>query len=352
MRTASLKFLKKLLEAPSPSGYEQPAQQVWRAYVEAFADRIKRDIHGNSIAVINPDGAPRIMFAGHCDELGFVVRYINDKGFIYFATVGGHDKSIIPGRRVVIHTKNGPVYGVTGKKAIHMMTADERKKVPEIENLWIDIGVSSKEEAEKRVSVGDPIVYDVAFQPINESVVTSRGFDDKVGAFAVAEALRLLKESGVSAAVYSVATVQEEIGLRGAKTSAFAIDPKVGVAVDVTHATDHPEVDQRKEGEVKLGGGPVITRGANANPKVVELLIEAAKEEDIQYQLQAIPGGTPTDANAIQLNRSGVAAGLVSIPLRYMHTPSEVVSLEDVENTARLLAAFARKVSSAIDFRP
>lgn len=352
MNQASVKFLQELVAAASPSGFEQPAMKIWREYASRFADRVDRDIHGNSIAICNPDGRPRLMFAGHCDELGFLVSYINDKGFIYFKTIGGHDRAIIPGRRVVIYGKSGPVVGVTGKKAIHMMTAEERKKVPEIENLWIDIGAESKEAAEKLVAVGDPAVYDMGFQKINDRLATSRGFDDKVGAFAVVEALRLLKATELSAAVYAVATVQEEIGIRGARTSSHAIDPLVGVAVDVTHATDHPEVDQRKEGSVKLGGGPVITRGANANPRVVELLIRAAEEEKINYQFQSIAGGTPTDANAMQVSRDGVAAGLVSIPLRYMHTPSEIVSLEDIENTARLLAKFATLVHEDIDFRP
>ena len=352
METTALDFLKDLLAAPSPSGYEQAAQRIWRDYAGQFADRVERDVHGNSIAALNPDGAPRVMFAGHCDELGFIVNYISDKGFIYFSTVGGHDKSIIPGRRVHIHAQNGIVKGVTGKKAIHMMTAEERKKVPQIENLWIDIGAGSKEEAEKLLAVGDPIVYDVAFEAINDTVVTSRGFDDKAGAFAVAEALRHLQGKDISAAVFSVATVQEEIGLRGAKTSAFGVNPDVGVAVDVTHATDHPDVDMKKEGEVKLGAGPVILRGANANPKVVELLFDAAAAESIPIQVQAIAGGTGTDANAIQLSRSGVATGLVSIPLRYMHTPSELVSLDDIENTAKLLAAFVQRVTPEVDFRP
>lgn len=352
MRSESVAFLQALIAAPSPSGYEQPAQKVWREYAKTFADGVEGDIHGNSIAVRHPEGAPKIMFAGHCDELGFLVSYINDKGFVYFQTVGGHDKSIIPGRRVIVHSKKGPVFGVTGKKAIHMMTEEERKKVPEIENLWIDIGVSGEAEAKALVAVGDPVTYDTGFQKINDKIVTSRGFDDKAGAFAVVEALRLLQEEKIAAAVYSVATVQEEIGLRGARTSAFGIDPVVGVAVDVTHATDHPEVDLRKEGDIKLGGGPVITRGANANPKVVELLLEAARAEKIPCQVDATAGGTPTDANMIQVSRSGVAAGLVSIPLRYMHTPSEIVSLEDVENTARLLAAFARRVTPDLDFRP
>ncbi|MFQ5631750.1 MAG: M42 family metallopeptidase [bacterium] len=352
MNKASLKFLQDLIVAPSPSGYEQPAQRVWRKYAEQFADKMNVDFHGNSFAVLNTQGKPRLMFAGHCDELGFIVKYIDDKGFIYFSTVGGHDKSIIPGRRVIIHSQNKTVTGVTGKKAIHLMTPEDRKKVPEIENLWIDIGVSTKKDAEKQVAIGDPIVYDMGFQKINNKVATSRGFDDKVGAFAVAEALRLLKGKELACAVYSVATVQEEVGLRGARTSGYAVNPQVGVAVDVTHATDSPEINVKKEGEIKLGKGPVILRGANANPRVVEMLMQAAKTEKLPFQIEAIAGGTGTDANAIQLSRGGVATGLVSIPLRYMHTPSEVVSLEDVENTAKLLAAFARQVTPEVDFKP
>lgn len=352
MHKASLQFLQELIAAPSPSGYEQPAQRVWRKYAEKYCDQMDSDFHGNSYAILNPKGAPRLMFAGHCDELGFIVKYIDEKGFLYFATVGGHDKGIIPGRRVTIHSANGPVTGVTGKKAIHLMTAEDRKKVPEIENLWIDIGVASQEEAAKLVNIGDPIVYDTGFQTINETVATSRGFDDKVGAFAVAEVLRLLKGEPLACAIYSVATVQEEVGLRGARTSGYAVDPQVGVAVDVTHATDSPEINVKKDGEIKLGGGPAILRGANANPKVVELLMQAAKAEKIPIQIEATAGGTGTDANAIQLSRGGVATGLVSIPLRYMHTPSEVVSLDDVKNTAKLLAAFAKRVTPEVDFKP
>lgn len=352
MRTESLDFLKRLIAAPSPSGFEQPAQAVWRDYVAPYAERIDRDLHGNSVAVLNGAGSPRIMFAGHCDELGFIVKYIDDNGFLYFDTIGGHDLSLISGRRVQIITAAGPVPGVTGKKAIHMMTQEERQKVPKLEELWIDIGATSREEAQARVSVGDPVVYELEFRPLTDTVAASRAFDDKVGAFSVAEALRLLQGETLAAAVHGVATVQEEIGLRGAYTSAFGVDPVVGVAIDVTHATDHPEVNIKKAGEVKLGGGPVILRGANANPHVSDLLLTAAREEQIPHQVQAHPRGTGTDANAIQLTRAGVAAGLVSIPLRYMHTPSEVVSLEDVANTARLLAAFARRITADMDFRP
>ncbi|MCA9734400.1 M42 family metallopeptidase [candidate division KSB1 bacterium] len=351
MRAASLTFLKNLLDAPSPSGFEQPVAEVWRKYVHTFADAVERDYHGNSIASLNTSAKKRLMFAGHCDELGFLVHYINEQGFIYFKTVGGHDMTMISGRRVKILTKDGPVTGVTGKKAIHLMTPEERKKVPEIENLWIDIGSSSKKNAEKRVAIGDPVVYDMSFQHITKDVVTSRAFDNKVGAFAVAEALRYLQNESLQVAVYSVATVQEEIGLRGARTSAFGIAPDIGIGIDVTHATDHPEVDMRKTGEVKLGAGPVILRGANAHPKVAALLVQAAEEEKIPYQLQALAGGIPSDANELQLAGSGSAAGAVSIPLRYMHTPSEIVSLSDVDNTAKLLAAFAKRITADMDFR-
>ncbi|MEL6823417.1 MAG: M42 family metallopeptidase [Calditrichota bacterium] len=351
MRKKSLEFLQALIAAPSPSGFESAAQQVWRNYADTVSDAVEYDYHGNSIAVLNGEAAPRIMLAGHCDELGFIVKYVDSNGFIYFSTIGGHDLSMVPGRRVVIHTQKGPIRGVTGKKAIHLMTPEERKKVPLIQNLWIDIGASSKEEVLEKVRIGDPVVYDVEFQPITDDIATSRAFDNKVGAFAVIEALRLLKNVKLKASVFSVATVQEEIGLRGARTSAFSVDPDIGIAIDVTHATDHPEVSKVKVGEVYLGKGPVINRGANSNHKVVELLIEAAEKEKIPYQLEATAGGTPTDANAIQLTRSGVATALISVPLRYMHTPSEVVSLSDVENTAKLLAAFIKRVTPKIDFR-
>lgn len=352
MNEKSLTFLKSLISAPSPSGYEQPAAAEWRRYAGPLADSIDHDLHGNSFAVKNPQGNPKIMFAGHCDELGFIVKYIDERGFVFFDPIGGHDLSIVPGRRVSIINAKGTVPGVTGKKAIHLMTPDERKKVPNIENLWIDIGVDSREEALEIISVGDPVVYELGFRQITNDVAASRAFDDKVGAFAVIEALRYLKDDQLQAAVYSVATVQEEIGLRGAHTSTFSVEPVVGIAVDVTHATDHPEINKLKSGEILLGGGPVITRGANANPKVVELLMLAAYEEDIPYQVKANPRGTGTDANAMQLSRGGVAAALIGIPLRYMHTPSEMVNLNDVENTAKLLAAFARRVTSDMDFRP
>lgn len=352
MNEKSLQFLKQIVEAPSPSGYEEPAQRVYREYTRQYADRVETDLHGNVIAVKNPQGMPRILLAGHCDELGFQVRYINDEGYIHFANIGGFDTNIIPGRAVRIWGKNGPVPGVIGKKAIHVMTEEERKKRYEIHEMWIDIGAKNREEAESLIAIGDPITYTVGLEPLRGDLYVSRGFDDKAGSFAVAEVLRMLDGQPFSAAVFSVSTVQEEVGLRGARTSAFGVNPTVGIAVDVTHATDSPDMDKRRLGEVKIGKGPVITRGANINPVVERMLIEAAEAEGIPYQRESAAGGTGTDANAIQLTRAGVATGLVSIPLRYMHTPVELLSLSDLENVSRLIAAFIMRVKPDTDFTP
>ncbi len=350
MQKASIKFLQNLLSVPSPSGYEGPAQNVWTKYVSPFCDKIEKDSHGNRIAVRNQGQSMRVMFAAHMDELGFIVKHIDDQGYIFFQTIGGHDLSVIPGRRVIIQTKDGPVRGATGKKAIHIMTPEERKKVSPIEDLWIDIGLENKELVMDKVRIGDPVVYDTEMQFLNDDILVSRAFDDKIGVFALAEALRLLQNQSLGTTLYMVSTVQEEIGMRGAVTSAYHIDPSVGIAVDVTQATDYPKVDKRKYGDIKLGKGPVILKGANANSLLTEIIIESAEAESIPYQIEAEAGSTGTDAASIQLTRKGVATGLISIPLRYMHTPSEVVSLKDVENTARLLASVARLLSHEHEF--
>ena len=355
MREESLSFLKTILSAPSPSGYEQPAQRVWREYVGAFADEVTTDSPGNAIAAINPDGAPRVMLAGHCDELGFQINYINDDGFLYFNQIGGHDLAIVPGRRVVIHTANGEVRGVIGKRAIHLMTQEEREKPkPLIEKYWIDIAVKDKAEAEGLVAIGDPVTYDVAYWDMRNGVAASRAFDDKAGAFVVADTLRLVaeKREELKAAVFAVSTVQEEVGLRGATTSAYGVNPDTGIAVDVTHATDSPDMDKRKAGDVTMGGGPAIARGANINPVVFGRLVKAAKKARVDYQIEAAPRGTGTDANAIQLSRGGVAAGLVSLPLRYMHTPVEMLSLSDLTGAADLLTAFCLGLRKSTSFIP
>ncbi|AHF93060.1 peptidase family protein [Opitutaceae bacterium TAV1] len=337
-------FLSELLSARSPSGAEAQAQAVYDRHVKASADDYAKDALGNRIATLNPGGDPVVMFAGHMDELGLQITYINKEGFVYFDTIGGHDRIMIPGRRVIIQSAGGPVFGVTGKRAVHLMSPEDRKKVPEIHEMWIDIGASSKKEALARVAIGDVATYDQGFELIHGSVGTARAFDNKVGAYIVGETLRRLAakqhRKKLAARVVSVATAQEEIGTRGAITASYAVDPHVAVAVDVGHATDHPDCDNRKYGETKLGGGPIICRGPNINPLVYERLVKAAKKLDLPHQFEADPRPTGTDARAIQMGRRGVATGLISVPLRYMHTPSEVVDLLDVERCVQLLVEF------------
>jgi len=340
-------FLRDLLAARSPSGYEAQAQAVYDSYVQPAADTYAKDALGNRLATLNPSGDPVLMLAGHLDELGLIITYINDKGFLYFDTIGGHDRTVISGRRVRIQTVHGTITGVTGKRAIHLMDEADRKKVPERHEMWIDIGVASKDEALARVQIGDVATYDHDLELINGSVATARAFDNKVGAYAVGETLIRLasdKTASLNAKVVSVGTVQEEVGVRGATTASYATAPHIAVAIDVGHATDHPDCDNRKFGEFKLGGGPILCRGSNINPKVFAKLLAAAQAEKIPYQIEADPRPTGTDARAVQIARSGVATGLVSIPLRYMHTPSEMVDLADVEHTVRLLVAFARSL--------
>jgi endoglucanase len=337
-------FLSELLHARSPSGYESEAQAVFDRHVKPAADAYANDALGNRIATLNPAGDPVLMLAGHMDELGLLITYINKDGFIYFDTIGGHDRTVISGRRVIIQTANGPVKGVTGKRAVHLMDEADRKKVPEIHEIWIDIGAKSKKDALTRVAIGDVATYDHELELINGSIGTARAFDNKVGAYIVGETLiRLARDmKPLAARVVSVASSQEEIGTRGATTATYAVNPHIAIAIDVGHATDHPDCDNRKFGETKLGGGPIICRGPNINPKVYQKLVAAAKKAKITVQFEADPRPTGTDARAIQVGRGGVATGLISIPLRYMHTPSELVDLEDVERCVQLLVAFAR----------
>ncbi len=337
-------FLADLLHARSPSGYEGEAQAVFDQYVKPAADAYSPDALGNRIATLNLGGDPVLMLAGHMDELGLIITYINKEGFLYFDTIGGHDLSVISGRRVLLQTANGIVKGVTGKRAIHLMDDEDRKKVPKKHEIWIDIGARSKAEALERVAIGDAATYDHELELIHGSIGTARAFDNKVGAYIVGETLiRLAKEKkGLAAKVVSVATAQEEIGVRGATTAAYSVNPHIAVAVDVGHATDHPDCDNRKYGETKLSGGPILCRGANINPKVYDRLLRAAKQLKIPYQLEADPRPTGTDARAIQMGRGGVATGLISVPLRYMHTPSELVDLQDVEHCVQLLVEFAK----------
>jgi len=352
MNKASEQFLQELLEAPSPSGYEQPAARIWREYVKPHADQLITDVHGNSIAVLNPDAEFKFMITGHVDEIGLLITHIDDKGYLYTAQIGGMDPALLIGQRVQICTADGPVLGVIGRKAIHQMTPEERKKAVEMENIWVDIGASSKKDALKRVAVGDPMVIDVPYRRLNGDKIVSRATDDKAGAFVVAEVIRALSRRKLKISVIGVATVQEEIGLRGAITSSYKIHPHAGIAVDVGFASDHPDTDPKKTGQVSLGKGPILHRGPNINPILEKELFKAAKTHKIPTQVTAEPRGTGTDANAIQLCRGGAAAGLISIPNRYMHTPVEVISLKDLEACIKLLTEFLAAHPDQRDYRP
>jgi putative aminopeptidase FrvX len=360
METFAKDFFRELLETPSPSGYEQPVQAIVRRYVEKFADEVRTDLHGNVIACCNPEAPLRVMFAGHADQIGLLVTHINDQGFIYTNTIGGWDPQQLIGQRMTIYTDNGPIPAVIARKPIHLLDQEERKQVVKTKDLWLDIGAKDKEEATSVVQIGDPVTLELGYQEMRNGLANAPGMDDKTGLWVCMEALRRVSERGrasksergLQVALSAVATVQEEIGLRGATTSAHGVNPHVGIAVDVTHATDCPTIDKTQEGDIALGGGPVIYRGPNMNPIVVEYLRKAAQEADIPCQWGALGRGTGTDANAIQIARDGVAAGLVSVPNRYMHSAVEMISLDDLDQSAELLATFVLSLEPDTDFTP
>jgi putative aminopeptidase FrvX len=341
------KLLEELLRAGAPSGYEGPAAAVWRS-AASFAS-LASDGLGSSIARIGEKG-PLLAVVGHIDEIGLVVTHIDEKGFLYFSPIGGWDPQILVGQRIEIRGKDGLVPGVVGRKPIHLLEPDQRKKVVELKGLHIDIGAADRDEASELVRVGDPAV--IAAEPVRLAGdrLISRSMDNRLGAYVALEALRRVDERGsLNASFAAVAAVQEEIGLFGARTSAFEVQPDLAIAVDVTHATDAPGVDEKEVGSHPLGSGPVIGRGSTLSPKMFELLVEAAEDAGIEYSVGASGRGTSTDADVIQISRSGIATGLVSIPLRYMHSPVELVDLGDLEATVELIAAFAARVSDDID---
>jgi tetrahedral aminopeptidase len=352
MESAAKKFFQQVLETPSPSGYEEPVQRVVREYANGFADDVRTDLHGNVIVAVNPEAPLRVMFAGHCDQIGLLVTYINDEGFIYTNTIGGWDPQQLIGQRMTIHTAGGPVPAVIARKPIHLLDEEERKQVVKLKDMWLDIGAKSREEAAESVRVGDPVTLELGYQEMRNGLCNSPGMDDKTGLWVCMEAARRAKKKKLNVAVFAVSTVQEEIGLRGAHTSAYGVDPQVGVAVDVTFSTDCPTIDKNQEGDIKLGGGPVLHRGPNMNPIVVERLQKTAEGADIPVQWNATGRATGTDANALQMARGGVATALVSIPNRYMHSAVEMISLEDIDRAADLLAGFVAGIEKDADFTP
>jgi len=355
MRKESILFLEKLLAAPSPSGYEQPAQRLFREYVNPYC-QVTSDVMGNVYGFIPGQGKdrPKVMLVGHSDEIGLQVKYIDDKGFLYFAAIGGVDAHLTPGKVVNIHTVDGPLSGVVGKRPIHLMDAKDRDCVVKLEAQCIDIGAKDKKEAQKLVRVGDCITFDSTFTRLQGDRVASRGFDDKAGSFVVAEVLRLVaaEKKKLPVDLYGVSSVQEEIGLRGGTTSSYTVNPDIGICVEVDFATDQPDVERKHNGEVALGKGPILTRGANINHALFELLYTTAQKDKIAVQLTANPRATGTDANVMQISRGGVATALVKLPLRYMHTPVEVVSLGDLEQSAKLIVAALKRINDKNAFVP
>jgi putative aminopeptidase FrvX len=344
--------LRRLVTAPGPSGYEQEAAAVFREAAGAFAE-ITHDTVGSTVARVAGTGdGPFVAVVGHIDEIGLIVRHIDDDGFLWFTGVGGWDPVILVGQRVEIVTRERRIPGVVGKKPIHLLKDDDRKKVPELKDLHVDIGARDGDEARGMVRIGDVAV--IAGEPVelpNRRVV-SRSLDNRLGCFVALEAARLVSEAGGARGdVAAVAVAQEEITFGGARTTAYSLRPDIAVVVDVTFATDPPGSDEKELGRHKFGSGPVITRGSTLDPTVFELLHAAGEAEGIPFTVDASARATGTDADAFHVSRAGIPTAVVSIPLRYMHSPVEMVQLDDVENAARLIAAFARRLEPGLDLR-
>jgi len=344
-------LLDALIRVPAPSGYEAPAAEVWRQAASEFGD-VRSDVLGSStVGVGVGDDRPTVAVVGHIDEIGLFVSHIDEEGYLWFGSIGGWDPQNLVGQRVILRGNDGVVPGVIGKKPIHLIEPDDRKKASEIKHMHIDIGVSGREEAEGLVSVGDPAVLAAEPLPLPNGRLVSRSLDNRLGSYVALEVARRVAEGDAPAVgVVGAAVAQEEITLGGATTTAFSLAPDVAIAVDVTHATDAPGIDKKENGEHALGSGPVIGRGSTLSPRVYKLLRETAEAEGIEHTFEATGRFTGTDADAIQLSRAGVAAGLVSIPLRYMHSTVEMVQLGDVENVIRLIVAFVRRLSADEDY--
>jgi len=353
MREASLDFLKLLVNTPSPAGHETRGQRVWLDYAGQFADKTFSDAYGNCVAVLNPGGGPRVMLAAHADEIAMAVNYLDEDGFIYVRKLGGVDAAITKAQRLVIHTRQGPVKGVVGNVAPHLTKQSDDHKPPKIHEIFIDIGARSRQEAEQLVRIGDPITLVDEFDLLRGDLAVARAFDNRIGTFAVAEALRLLRErkAPLHAEICAVSNVQEEVGLLGARQIAYSLQPEIALVVDVTHATDYPTVSKQQHGDVKIGKGPTLTHGGCNHPEVVKRLEEVAKAKRIPLQHEAMSATSGTDTDVIFWTRGGIASALISLPNRYMHSPVELVSLKDLELIPQLLAAFVESLKKGGKFK-
>jgi endoglucanase len=353
IQKSALKFLEDLLNSSGPSGFEEETAGIFRNYLNKFCDKVSTDVLGNTIGVLNPEAEFKVMLAGHYDEIGFQIVYIDDEGLVYFRPNGGIDKLTVPGTEIEVTTEHGKIPGVIGKKPIHLLKPEERNKAVELSDMWIDIGAESKEDAEKIVQVGDPVAVKPNFQLIGKNRVMSKGLDDRIGAFVVAETMRALSKRKLSVAVYGVGTAQEEVGLRGATTSTYGINPQVGFAIDVGFATDIPDIPHKLLGDIKLGKGPELNRSADNNVILGKMLRKIASKHKIPYQEAAshrASGGT--DTAQMQMTRAGVATALLSIPNRYMHTPVEVCDLRDAKDAVELLTETIAAMTGGETFIP
>ena len=354
MNKRSLQFLETLVNTPSPSGYESRGLRVWMDYAGQYADETYSDAYGNCVAVLNKGGGPRLMLAGHADEIGMTVNFIDDNGYVYVRRLGGTNPAITKAQRVTVHTRKGPVKGVVGSVAPHLMnTATTALKVPKIHEVFVDIGVDSRKAAEKLIRIGDPITLNDQFELLRGDLAVARAFDNRVGTWAVAETLRLLKSSKckLNAEVCAVANTMEEVGLFGARQIAYSLHPDVALVMDVTHATDYPTVDKRQHGDIKVGQGPTVTHGNCNHPEVIRRVEQVAKRLKINLQHEAISATSGTDTDAVFWTRGGIPSGLISLPNRYMHSPVEVVSLKDLEQIPQLMAGFAKSLKKGDQFK-
>lgn len=352
MRDSSLEFLKALVHASGPSGFEGPVQAVWKNYVRPYVADVTTDAYGNCVAKLNPGGSPRVMLAGHADEVGLVVNYISSEGYLSVKRIGGVNPAILRAKRAVIHTRYGSVTGVFGVVAPHLTRGEDDPKEPKIHDLFLDIGARNREEAAKIVAVGDPVTLEPRFEMLANGRAASKSFDNRIGIWSVAEAVRLLTEVSLppAAEICAVSNVQEEVGLLGARQVAYALKPDVAIVVDVTHATDYPGVDPHRHGEVKLGAGPTLTIGGSSHPGVRARLEASAKSLGAPIQLEATSSTSGTDTDAIFWTRGGIPSALISLPNRYMHSPVEVIDLSDLEWIPRILASFAASITAGETF--
>ncbi|MEF8884006.1 MAG: M42 family peptidase [Haloarculaceae archaeon] len=350
MEDEQREFLEGLLETASPSGYETPSQRVWVDYVSAFADDVSVDEYGNAVAVHEGDPGTdvAVALAGHGDEIGFVVRRVTEEGFLKLGRVGGSDKTVSRGQHVTVHTGDGPVHGVVGQTAIHLRDGEE--DVPDVAEQYVDVGAADGDEARELVERGDPVTFAQRVRDLEGGRIAARGMDNRVGIWAAAEGLRRAVGAGADATVYAVSTVQEEVGLKGAQMVGFDLDPDAVVATDVTHATDSPSVPSGAETGLELGDGPVVSRGSSNHPAVVKAVRDVATDRDLDVQLQAAGIRTGTDADAFYTARGGTPSLNVGIPNRYMHTPVEVVDLDDLDAVATLLGRFGARAEAFAPF--